>query len=447
MKPDVPHILLVNPWIHDFAAYDFWAKPLGLLTLAAILRSHGLRVTYVDCLDRFHVRGPSAIPHRRQGRGPYLKTPIPNPPGLENIPRTYCRYGIKAEWLGEDLQLAGVPDLILVTSAMTYWYPGVQATIAAIRAVYPNAPLCLGGTYATLCRDHAEALSGVDRIMTGPGEPVLLDLVKETTGFDPAPRFDPHDLDTYPWPAFDLQSRIPYVPLLTSRGCPFNCTYCASHYLHPKLMRRDPAAVVEEIRFWHTEHGVIDYVLYDDAFLVEREQHAFPILEGLCEARLNIRLHTPNAIHIRGLTERLVRLMFSAGFKTIRLGLETTAFEGRAGLDNKVTAEEFQRGVGWLKAAGFRGEQIGAYLLVGLPGQPRAAVEASIAMVKACGIRPVPAYYTPIPHTALWEKAKQSSRYDLAADPIFCNNAILPCQKEAFAWSDLSRIKHLASTP
>ena len=36
MKRDVPHILLVNPWIHDFAAYDFWAKPLGLLTLAAL---------------------------------------------------------------------------------------------------------------------------------------------------------------------------------------------------------------------------------------------------------------------------------------------------------------------------------------------------------------------------------------------------------------------------
>ncbi|MGD2036453.1 MAG: B12-binding domain-containing radical SAM protein, partial [Desulfobacterales bacterium] len=56
MKRDVPHILLVNPWIHDFAAYDFWAKPLGLLYLAALLRSHGLSVSYIDCLDRFHPR-------------------------------------------------------------------------------------------------------------------------------------------------------------------------------------------------------------------------------------------------------------------------------------------------------------------------------------------------------------------------------------------------------
>ena len=48
MKRDVPHILLVNPWIHDFAAYDFWAKPMGLLTLAALLRSHDFYVSYID---------------------------------------------------------------------------------------------------------------------------------------------------------------------------------------------------------------------------------------------------------------------------------------------------------------------------------------------------------------------------------------------------------------
>ena len=44
MPPDAPHILLVNPWIHDFAAYDFWAKPLGLLILAAVLRGQGCSV-------------------------------------------------------------------------------------------------------------------------------------------------------------------------------------------------------------------------------------------------------------------------------------------------------------------------------------------------------------------------------------------------------------------
>ncbi|MGI9568270.1 MAG: B12-binding domain-containing radical SAM protein, partial [Desulfobulbia bacterium] len=59
---NAPHALLVNPWIHDFAAYDFWAKPLGLLTLAALLRRHGYIVSYIDCLDRFHPRAKKTKP-------------------------------------------------------------------------------------------------------------------------------------------------------------------------------------------------------------------------------------------------------------------------------------------------------------------------------------------------------------------------------------------------
>jgi len=56
---------------------------------------------------------------------------------------------------------------------------------------------------------------------------------------------------------------------------------------------------------------------------------------------------------------------------------------------------------------------------------------------------PIMAYYTPIPHTALWEEALASSRYDLALDPIYTNNAILPCQKEPFAWETLKGLKKL----
>jgi hypothetical protein len=57
----------------------------------------------------------------------------------------------------------------------------------------------------------------------------------------------------------------------------------------------------------------------------------------------------------------------------------------------------------------------------------------------------VPAYYTPIPHTALWPRAVAASRYDLASDPIFTNNAIMPCSREPFSWRVVSRLKQLAA--
>jgi radical SAM superfamily enzyme YgiQ (UPF0313 family) len=444
MKNDAPLVLLVNPWIHDFAAYDVWAKPLGLLTLAAILRMHGCRVAYIDCLDRFHPRMPRSDPAARHGRGPYRKTRLPKPRQFADVPRRFARYGIEPAWFREDLAGVGRPNLILITSAMTYWYTGVHETVAMVKEVLPKTPVLLGGIYATLCQDHARRCGGADEIFSGPAEADVLRLVKDHTGWTAAPVFHPDRLDSYPFPAFDLQHRIPCVPLLTSRGCPFACDYCAAHLLEHRRLRRSPESVVAELAYWQRDWGVSDFVLYDDAFLADPAGHALPVLDAVVRSGLKVRFHTPNALHIRGITPETARLMFNAGFTTLNLGLETTEFENRD-LDRKVTAVEFDRAVRWLKGAGFSPRQIGAYLLVGLPGQETAAITRSIATVNRAGITPILAYYAPIPGTGLWERAVAASRYDLAADPLCTNNTVLPCRREPFNWQWLSELKQLAS--
>ena len=446
MKCDAPNILLVNPWIHDFAAYDFWAKPMGLLTIAALLRQHGVRVSYLDCLDRFHPRATQVDPSARYGRGPYLKTQIAKPAGLQDVDRHFSRYGILPSWFEEDLRKLKQPDLVLVTSLMTYWYPGVRETIGAIRSAFSETPIVLGGIYARLCEAHAQRNSGADDVFVESAEQIIFSVIQRFTGFSTNLKFDPSDLDSYPYPALDLQTRINYAPLLTSRGCPFNCAYCASHLLEPRRMLRSAESVVEEITYWHKDHGVMDFFLYDDAFLVDAERHALPILEKIIDTDLPLRFHTPNAIHIRGLSSHTARLMFRAGFRTLRLGLETVEFDHRQKIDKKVSEEEFTTAAQSLHAAGFNKSQVGAYLLAGLPDQTWESVMQSIQTVKQNGITPVIAYYTPIPHTELWPRAVATSRYDLEADPIFTNNAIMPCQKEPFSWEQISRLKDLAAS-
>lgn len=442
---DTPHILLVNPWIHDFAAFDYWAKPLGLLLLAALLRRHGFMVSYVDCLDRFHPQSPATDPFARWGRGPYIKTAIAKPAGLEDVPRTYSRYGIKPFWFREDIQALPEPDLILVTSMMTYWYPGVHETIGMIRRQLPKVPLVLGGIYASLCTDHARRTCGADRVFSGSGEASLLKIAAEATGFEPAAVFDPNDLDSHPYPAFDLQNRIGYVPLLTSRGCPFSCPYCAAAVLNRRRKTRSPEAVVEEIGYWHGKWGVKDFVFYDDALLMHAEHHALPLLEGVIRSGLRVRFHTPNALHIRWLSRQTAVLMRRAGFETVRLGLETADISQHGEGEPKVTIGEFQQAAACLKQAGFDRHQLGAYLLAGLPGQRVEDIAASIRIVKQSGITPVLAHYTPIPHTALWPAAVAASRYELEADPVFTNNAVFPCQKEPFSWETATFLKKLAA--
>jgi len=443
MRHDVPRILLINPWIHDFAAYDFWARPLGLLILGGILRNHGYKVSYLDCLDRFH----PAVKNRSRrgvfGRGNYMKTRIPKPPGLRDVPRTYSRYGIPEGILRQALADADA-DVILVTSLMTYWYPGVLAVIRIVREMMPHVPILLGGIYATICHDHAVRHAGADQVLPGEGEATALQAVDLLTGFSGSSGFLPDVLDTYPYPCLDLQSAIPYVPILTGRGCPYRCRYCASAFLTQKCRRRSPEHVVGEIRYWHDKHGVRDFAFYDDALLMDPESHIMPMLEMVLKSRLKVHFHTPNALHVRPLSQEIATLLFRAGFKTVRLGLETAVFKNRDTLDSKLDPMEFERAVAHLKHAGFTKDQMGAYLLFGLPGQDSRDLEASVKIVKACGVQPILAEYSPIPHTALWKDAVAASRYDLASDPIFHNNSIFPCRKEPFHWKTISDMKRLA---
>ncbi len=445
MQEDAPHILLINPWVHDFAAYDFWAKPIGLLTIASILRMHGYQVGYIDCLDRFHPKMSHPGKVDRFGKGHYLKRQIPKPEKLYDVPRNYSRYGIPESLVRKTIEESPRPEVVLITSLMTYWYPGVIALVEVVRHMLPEVPVVLGGIYATLCQDHAVNHAGADYVLSGESEALVIELVDRLTGFagDEEPVFA--DLDTYPYPAFDLQSYIPYVPLLTGRGCPFHCAYCASRFLNPTLRRRSPKHVVEEIAYWHEKYSILDFAFYDDALLIDADRHIVPVLEGVLARGLDVRFHTPNALHIRPLSRDVARLLFRAGFKTIRLGLETAFFDDRKAMDSKVGPGEFQLAVDHLRRAGFTGEAIGVYLLHGLPGQDLAELEASVKMVKSCGVRPILAQYSPIPHTALWPEAVKSSRYDLDSDPIFHNNSIFPCQKEPFSWEKISCFRGLVN--
>ena len=199
MKKDTPHILLINPWIDDFAAYDFWAKPLGLLSIAGILRMHGYGVVYVDCLDRFHGELTDPPGRGRFGKGHYLKRPLAKPEKLHDVPRNYSRYGIPEPLVRKAIQDCPKPAAVVVTCLMTYWYPGVFALIKIIREIMPDVPILLGGIYATLCHEHAVKHAGADEIIAGAGEVSLLDLIERIVGISTGRKFVHDDLDTYPY--------------------------------------------------------------------------------------------------------------------------------------------------------------------------------------------------------------------------------------------------------
>ncbi len=443
-----PFILLVNPWITDFAAYDLWAKPLGLLLLGALLREGGCGVALVDCLDRhdgFSNGHPDIVPgvSRAYGTGGYPRMTIAKPEVYADLPRKYHRYGIHPQSLRQRLQDLPRPDLIWVTSIMTYWYPGIRQTIETIREIHPTVPVWLGGIYARLCTRHARENSGAGEIVTLPPAE-LPHKIAAATGFSLSNGDRWRALSAMPAPALDLLTGFAYAPLLTSLGCPFRCPYCASRILQPQWQRRPAAAVYAEIRKWHDAFGVEDFAFYDDALLLHADRTLKPVLERLCLEGPKIRLHTPNALHIRALTPEWCQLLHASGFTTLRLGLETTRADTHKRWGGKVEQGMFAAAVQHLRAAGFTPSQIGVYLLCGVPGQTPGEVADAIAAVRDAGAQPHLAEYSPLPGTALWETACTISNYDVAAEPLYQNNTFFACRRPDFSHEDLRHLKALA---
>ncbi|MEO0102591.1 MAG: B12-binding domain-containing radical SAM protein [candidate division WOR-3 bacterium] len=399
--------LLINPWIYDFKAFDFWLKPLGLLYLASYLRKFNFNISFLDCLDRYH---PILTKNKKPkvdsfGRGKFLSTFISKPKVYQNIPRHYKRYGMPIEYFEKILSEAEKPDYIFLTSGMTYWYLGAFDAIAILRRYFPKTPIILGGIYATICREHAKRFSGADLVISGPFE---TELYQYLPGLKPMAFFQ------LPFPAYDLYQKVDYICILISRGCPFHCSYCAVPKLFPKFLFRDKESIIAEIDYYR-ELGIKNIAFSDDALLCHPEIKS--LLETIIKKNWRLNFHTPNGLHPRLIDQEIAHLLFNANFRTIYLSLETTSPSLQKATGDKVKTEEFLQAVQFLRKAGFN-KEIHTYLIFGLPEQTISDIKESIDFVHSLGIKCHLAEFSPIPGTEEYKKIGFSED----TDPLYHNN-------------------------
>jgi radical SAM superfamily enzyme YgiQ (UPF0313 family) len=447
-----PFVLLINPWITDFAAYDLWAKPMGLLFLGSLLKEGGCGAALIDCLDRrdpFTNSHPEVLPGRdkRFGTGKYPRMRLPKPGPYSDFPRYFYRYGIHPESFGRKILETGKPDLVWITSAMTYWYPGVFEAIDIVRQTFPGVPVWLGGIYAKLCPEHAELHSGASRVITAELSE-LPKMIYDTTGFTVRNAAAWGDFRAWPLPALGLleKRQLHYAPLLTGIGCPYRCPFCASARLWPQRARLTADRILREILAHHRNFGVTDFAFYDDALLLNAGHTLRPVLETIARDGPKVRFHAPNGLHVRALSKDWGALLHAAGFATIRLGLETTVEGKSRQWGGKVNTEMFLKALENLFEAGFSKDDIGAYLICGLPGQTPEEIEGSINVVRQSGVRPHLAEYSPIPGTPMWKEAAAVSPFDIGAEPLYHNNTFFACRRPDFTYEDMVSLKKLVKS-
>jgi radical SAM superfamily enzyme YgiQ (UPF0313 family) len=398
--------LLINPWINDFSAYDLWMKPVGLLRVASHLRKQGFSVNFFDCLASHSRKDPFDC-------GKFTKKMIKKPEQVKDIPRAFYRYGVSIDQFIQYLNNIQTPDVVYVSAGMTFWYLGVQDVIKIVRQKFKNARIIIGGNYTVLCRNHALKHSGADEIWKGK------------------------KIDDYP--AWDLIGKIESVVVQTSFGCPFNCRYCGTSILCDGFYQRPYLEVVEEIEYYIRNYSPKDIAFYDDALLVNSEKHIKPFLRELIKKNINVRFHTPNAIHARYVDKELAGLMKKAGFVSLALGFETSKQDRR---DTKVNNEELFQAVHYFKEAGFTVNNMTIYTMCGsLDDSPEDAKQDIIFVTENVKIPVILSTYSLVPGSEDYKR--WGFNEDL--DPLWHNKTIFPLFNKKYSIEGIRKLRYFAS--
>ncbi|NTV84754.1 MAG: B12-binding domain-containing radical SAM protein, partial [Bacteroidales bacterium] len=326
---------------------------------------------------------------------------------------------------------------------MTYWYPGPQRVIEILREVFPKIPVILGGIYATLLPEHARSTLKPDFVITGAGEVQIENLLSELLPAAPRNSLTFRSLDDFPTPAFDLYCRLDYLPVMTSRGCPYHCTFCATDKISGPYAQRHPRAVVREILDNIRRFGISDIAFYDDALLLNKNQRLIPILEALVAEGVKLRFHTPNGLHARQIDQEMAKWFRLSGFTTIRLSFETADSKRLADMKNKVTPADLSEAVKNLEQAGYSRKQLEAYVMMGLPHQSFQEICDSLIFVHSLGIKIRLASFSPIPGTIDHDRAVKDGLFPAEADPLLTNKTIFPLFRTTAAYEQFQRIRQL----
>ena len=409
MRSSLPRILLVNPPINDFSAYDFWMKPFGLLRVAGQIRNQADFLLF-DFMDRHSSYfDPETLPLSDPwGRGHFFHQEISKPPELKSIRRKYKRMGVPRKIFQEFLQKSETFDFVMIQTVMTYWYLGVKEVIEDIRHFQPQARIILGGVYATLCFPHASSLDS-DLVIQG------LDLTSlwKFLNFQP---------EVPAMPLWDLYPRVNVGVLKLAEGCPFRCTYCSVPQVFPPFYSRTTEESLNELEFL-LKLGAKNVVFYDDALLYQPRKILIPFLQAVLSREMIVNFHTPNALNARFITMDIAQLMIRAGFKTFYLGFESSAYEWQKKTGGKVYSNEFERAIQCLHQAGADLNDVTAYLIMGHPHMDQQNLEASMEFAHQLGIRIMLSEFSPIPGTPDGEECRKWVNLD---EPLYQNKTVFP---------------------
>lgn len=385
-------VTLINPpapQVETFSLLGITVPPLGLAYLAAVLENNGHSVRIIDA------------------------------PAL-NLSLLQIRRELERDQ----------PDVIGVTSTTPTIYEAL-AVVRTARKVCPNAVTVVGGPHASFFA--TETLKGcreLDVVCKGEGEKTMLELAqaverKESLSnvkgivfhsgdniMETTPQPWIKDLDSLPFPARHLLPMDRYTILgkksvigniISSRGCPFNCAFCASSLLFGRIFRaRSPKNVVDEIEQLVHDYRPETIEFSDDLFTLDKKR-----TEAICDEieRRGLDISWACSSRVDTISRALLQRMKRAGCMLIYYGVESGSQRVLNLMKKRISIEQIVKAIKWTKEVGI--EALASFI-IGFPGETREDVEKTIAFAKKLDTDYAQfSFATPYPGTELYRLAKE----------------------------------------
>ncbi|MCK5311707.1 MAG: B12-binding domain-containing radical SAM protein, partial [Desulfobacteraceae bacterium] len=341
-------ILLVQPPIEDFYLTKKRTIPYGLCSIAGSLKSHGYNVEIFDSLATKKakiVEWPKEFEYLCSFYG---RSDI----SAFSLFHDYKHFGFSFEHIGKTARDKN-PFLIGISSLFTPYFDSVLKTAKIIKKFLPDCKIVIGGHHPTKLPEAVMECQQIDYVIRGEGElamPVLADALRDNTDLDKVPGIvfrkydnslhvsDPvwiKDFKGLTLPALNLVNQKFYqrkgkgsAIVVSSRGCPMKCSYCAvsASSSYAPFRQRETDDVIQELES-QVEAYDIEFIDFEDENLCLKKPWFLSLMRKIQEKfpEKNFELRAMNGLFPPSIDEDIIKAMKSTGFRTLNLSLGSTS--------------------------------------------------------------------------------------------------------------------------
>ena len=212
--------------------------------------------------------------------------------------------------------------------------------------------------------------------------------------------------------------KFPIAPVITTRGCPFSCTFCAGNLIAGKRLRkRSVKSIINEITTLYKDYGIREFHIIDDNFTLDRN-FAKEFLRRLKESNLNMSWSVPNGVRVDTIDDEMLQLMKETGLYLISLGIESGSDRVLKLMKKSLTTDKVRRAIEMIRGYNI---DIAGFFILGFPGETIEDIKETIKFsLELDLIRANYFTYLPFPGTESYNDLKRQGKLDNLNTEKFC---------------------------